>query len=139
MSWQKSWKELPERLRLASERLLDAQIENVPAVEIIRRYDTSDVFMYIDPPYLWDIRKKYLYPHEMKDEEHIELLKLLKDHPGKIMISGYEAEVYNEYLKGWRKESIAARAEGGAKRTETIWMNYDVGQMSLTFDEEKEV
>jgi len=34
----------------ASERLKNAPIENLPAVEVINRYDKEDVFMYVDPP-----------------------------------------------------------------------------------------
>lgn len=109
---------------LASERLKNAQIENLPAVEILKRYDTEDVFAYIDPPYLHGTRKGYLYRHEMENEDHVHLLEIIKEHPGKIMISGYENDLYNSMLKGWRKEKKRTQAEAGIKREETIWMNY---------------
>ena len=67
----------------------------------------------------------------MENMEHCELLGLLKDHPGKIMISGYDNDLYNNMLAGWRKESIKTQAEGGLKRTETLWMNYRDSQMSI--------
>ena len=54
----KEWNHLPHRLMQASERLQNAQIENLPAVDLIKRYDTSDVFIYADPPYLHGTRKK---------------------------------------------------------------------------------
>lgn len=127
----KEWRNLPERLILASERLRNAQIENLPAVEIIKRYDTNDVFMYIDPPYLRGIRKSHLYNCEMDDSEHIELLKLLKIHPGKILLSGYDNDLYNEMLSGWKKVSKRTQAEAGIARIETLWMNYEGGQMEL--------
>ena len=47
----KEWREVPERLIEASKRLLNAQIENLPGTEVIRRYNTPDVFIYADPPY----------------------------------------------------------------------------------------
>lgn len=127
----KAWADMPEIIVQAAERLKGVQIENLPAVELIRRYDTSDVFMYVDPPYLHGTRKNYLYKHEMQDEEHVELLKLLIEHPGKIMISGYDNELYNDMLDGWRKESIKTQAENGLKRVEIIWMNYRDNQMSI--------
>lgn len=127
----KAWAEMPEIVVQAAERLKGVQIENLPAVELIRRYDTSDVFMYVDPPYLHGTRKNYLYKHEMQEEEHVELLKLLIEHPGKIMISGYDNELYNDMLDGWRKESIKTQAENGLKRVETIWMNFRDNQMSI--------
>lgn len=129
----KAWAELPETMRLATERLKGVQIENLPAIELIKRYDTADVFMYLDPPYLHGTRKNYLYRYEMTDAEHEVLLGILIEHPGKVLLSGYDNELYNERLSGWRKVQKNTIAEGGRKRTETLWMNYDIGneQMSL--------
>ena len=120
----KAWAELPKTLYCASERLKGVQIENLPAVELIRRYNTEDVFIYADPPYLHKTRKNYLYNYEMKDDEHEELLKILLKHPGKVLISGYDNDIYNDLLSGWEKISKVTLAEGGAKRKETLWMNY---------------
>ena len=129
----KEWRGLPERLIQASERLKNAQIENLPALELIKRYDTADVFMYLDPPYLHGTRKDNLYKHEMNGSDHEALLKTIIKHEGKVLISGYENELYNEYLAGWKKVSKSAQAESGLKRTETLWMNYDIGQMEIKF------
>ena len=116
----------------AAERLKGVQIENLPADEIIKRYDTSDVFIYADPPYLHGTRKNYLYKYEMTDAEHLQLLELLMKHPGKVLLSGYDNEMYNELLVGWKKISKDTRAECGLKRTEILWMNYDLAtQMTL--------
>ncbi len=50
----------------------------------------------------------------------------------KIMISGYESEMYNDYLQGWRKERFSSCAEGGRHRQEIVWMNYECyAQMTL--------
>ena len=127
----RAWSKLPDVMKEASERLKNAQIENLPALELISRYDTSDVFMYIDPPYLHSTRKNYLYKYEMEDGEHEELLKTLVNHPGKILISGYDNDMYNDYLRGWRKANRNTLAENGLKRVETLWMNYQDGQMTL--------
>ncbi|RGS10826.1 DNA adenine methylase [Enterocloster bolteae] len=127
----KEWRNLPERLLAAGERLKNAQIENLPAMELIRRYDTPDVFMYVDPPYLHGTRKNYFYRYEMGDAEHIELLKLLAEHPGKVLLSGYDNDLYNQYLLGWRKAQKKTQAEAGIPRVETLWMNYEIGQAKL--------
>lgn len=128
----KEWREIPERLYTAMERLKNAQIESLPAVELIRRYNHESVFIYADPPYLHGTRKNYLYTHEMTDEDHIDLLNTLKEHPGKVMISGYDNSLYNDILSGWRKASKKTQAEAGIPRIETLWMNYDVpAQQSL--------
>lgn len=127
----KEWSGIPERIRLASERLKNAQIENLPATEVIKRYDTSDVFMYVDPPYLHGTRKNYLYKHEMKDDAHVELLELLVSHPGKVLLSGYNNEMYNDMLQGWNRVQKKTQAEAGIPRVETLWMNYEIGQSEL--------
>lgn len=130
----RAWEELPATMEMAIDRLKGVQIENLPAVNLIKRYDTPDVFIYADPPYLHGTRKNYLYAHEMSDEEHEELLETLLNHPGKVLLSGYDSDLYNNMLGGWNKVQKNTRAEGGRKRTETLWMNYDIEekQMSLT-------
>lgn len=124
------WATLPDTLKMANERLQGVQIENLPAVELIKRYYTQDVFMYVDPPYLLGTRKNNLYKHEMKDDDHFELLEIIFNHPGKVLISGYDNDMYNDYLKEWGKAYKNTTAEMGLKRTEVLWMNYDK-QMSL--------
>ena len=130
----KAWAEYPDVIRQAAERLKGVQIENLPAVEVIKRYNTSDVFIYADPPYLHSTRKNYLYKHEMTEEEHLEMLDVLIAHPGQVMISGYENDLYNSALKGWRKVKKDTLAEGGAKREEVLWLNYGYVQLSLITD-----
>lgn len=122
----KHWNELPDRLEWAAERLKQAQIENLPATELLQRYDTEDVFIYLDPPYLHETRKNYLYRHEMTDTEHIVLLEMARNHPGKVLISGYENGMYNAVLSGWNKAHKETQAEFGFKRVETLWFNYDL-------------
>lgn len=130
----KRWRELPETLSQAAMRLKNAQIENRPAKELICKYNTSDTLLYIDPPYLQKTRKRCLYKQEMDEQDHAELLELLVNHQGKIVISGYENALYNEKLRGWRKAQKRTQTLQGATRTETIWMNYDgLEQMELKF------
>lgn len=129
----KLWANLPDTLELAQERLQGVQIEHLPAIELIKRYNTPDVFIYADPPYVHGTRKNYLYKHEMSNEEHEKLLAVLLEHPGKILLSGYNNDVYNNMLSGWNKIQKETQAEHGLKRIETLWMNYDVDgrQMEL--------
>lgn len=122
----RAWAELPEIIQVATERLKGVQIECLPAVELIKRYDTEDVFIYADPPYLHSTRKNYLYKYEMEDSEHEELLNVLVRHPGRVLLSGYDNNLYNEILLGWNKVQKVTRAEHGLKRIETLWMNYEI-------------
>lgn len=123
-----NWYRLPEWIIGIVDRLKQVQIENRPAVELIKRHNYSNVFIYCDPPYLLDTRASKQYKHEMSEQDHVELLELLLQHKGPVMISGYESDLYNEILKEWHKNHIQSNAEhcNGGNRTETIWMNYDL-------------
>jgi len=119
-----NWYRLPEWIIEIAERLRCVQIESRPALEMINRFNYPKVFMYLDPPYLLGTRTAKQYKHEMTDLDHEELLKALLQSKAQIMISGYESDLYNDYLKDWNKANFNATAEYGLKRVETIWMNY---------------
>ena len=120
----REWSELPEKIYVVADRLKFAQIENQDALEILKRYDSEKVVAYVDPPYLTSLRSGKYYQTEMEDEKHIDLLKILKDFKGKVILSGYDNELYNDYLEGWSKLDFQANAERGVRK-EVIWMNYD--------------
>ena len=121
------WCEMPDRIMKVVERLRGVQIENRPAVQLIEEYNYENVLIYADPPYMMASRscKQSQYKYEMTDEDHEELLAVLMEHKGKVILSGYESPLYNERLKEWRREKIDVRAISGGKRREVIWMNYD--------------
>lgn len=118
------WNRLPESLQYIGRRLKSVQIENRPALELIRAFNHENVLIYCDPPYVLSTRKRRQYRFEMTDGDHEELLQVLTKIKAKAMISGYDCELYDKYLCGWRKEQIKSRTQSLAKRTETLWMNY---------------
>ena len=118
------WNQLPEIITNVAQRLKMVQIEHKPAVELIKAFNHDNVLIYADPPYVMSTRTRRQYTHEMTDQDHVELLEALLLHTGPVMISGYDNEIYSEYLQGWRKESTPARAENSLSRTECLWMNY---------------
>ncbi|HEY0074471.1 MAG TPA: DNA adenine methylase, partial [Abditibacteriaceae bacterium] len=84
-----TWQRLPDRVRLAAARLLNAQIENRAALDVIARHADKDVLIYADPPYHHDTRQRQIYAHEMNDADHAQLLDALEAHPGPVILSGY--------------------------------------------------
>jgi len=123
------WSRLEESIsmtatRLKSDGMYLVQIENMDMFELIRRYSKPYVFIYIDPPYLLNTRSKRIYKHELTNEDHIELLKLINEHKGPVMISGYDSDLYNSHLEGWYKDTKPTRCEMGKDAIEVIWMNY---------------
>ncbi len=120
------WNCLPDIIMECCTRLKDAQIENVDAIELIKRYNSKSTFIYLDPPYLQSLRKKHMYQNECSDSYHKKLLEVIKRSESMIMISGYDCELYNCELQGWYTDEIETIAQMGLHRTEKIWMNYSV-------------
>jgi DNA adenine methylase len=127
------WNRIPERILEAAKRLKDAEIENTAAIKLIEKYNTKECLIYADPPYLLSTRRQRYYNVEMtEDTEHIELINVLKNHSGPVLLSGYNSELYNDLLDDWHKVEIKTLAEQGKERTEVIWTNYElIEQISM--------
>jgi DNA adenine methylase len=118
------WNDLPDVITNVAHRLKMVQIEHKPAVELIKAFNHDNVLIYADPPYVLSTRTRKQYRHEMSDQDHVDMLNVLLLHTGPVMLSGYDSDLYNSYLSGWRKISTPARAENSLPRTEVLWMNY---------------
>lgn len=126
------WNQLPEVLAEMAVRLKGVQIENRPALELIRAFDHENVLIYLDPPYVLSTRGRKQYRHEMSDQDHEELLETVIGSRAKVMLSGYDCKLYERYLKDWYKLQMPSRAQNNLRRVETLWMNFEpVEQMRL--------
>lgn len=105
-------------------RLKEAQIENIDAIELIRRYNDENTLLYCDPPYLQSLRRKNMYSCELSEEYHINLLSVLKESKSKIVLSGYDSQLYNSMLSGWNTDEKQTTAQMGKHRVEKIWFNF---------------
>lgn len=125
------WSCLPEIVMQICGRLKQAQIENVDALTLIERYNDPDTLLYLDPPYLLELRKHGMYKHEMTTEQHEQLLDLVLKSKSKICLSAYDSELYNEKLKGWYTDEKLTRAQMGLHRTEKLYMNYEPDLLAI--------
>lgn len=131
------YEKLPDDIRKAALRLRHTpghivQIENADALRLMAKYDRENVLMYLDPPYMPETRaKRRQYRHEMDGEGHAALLEKASASKAKILISGYNSDLYQKYLKGWNSDTVSAFDESGNKRTECLWFNYDTIQREL--------
>jgi DNA adenine methylase len=121
--WLGSVEGLPE----IALRLVRVQIENRPALEVIKLYDGKETLFYCDPPYPHETRgdtKSYRY--EMSDANHAELARVLKSAKGKVAISGYRCQLMDQLYKGWRCMEAPEKNCHSIKkpRKEALWMNY---------------
>ena len=121
--WLGSVDSLPE----VAERLLRVQIENRPALEVVRLYDDANALFYCDPPYPHESRgDSKAYHHEMSDREHADLAAALHDAKGKVAVSGYRCDLMDRLYNGWRRADAPSKKCHSAKtfRAEALWMNY---------------
>ena len=127
-----------ERLPDVVDRFWNVQIENLDFRRFIPKYDEPECLMYMDPPYVMETRKAGGYIHEMTDDDHRELLDLIKTAKSKIILSGYPNELYDTHLD-WSfldfevichsaamgKRGVDKReTEHNAMRTERVWFNF---------------
>lgn len=128
------WCKTPEMIFEAAERLRKVQIENLPAVDLIRRFNFPNVLIYADPPYVLSTRHGKQYRHEMTDEQHEELLDTLSNHRGPVLLSGYDSDLYRDILHDWHREEIPSRAQTSGARVEVLWMNFEPMSQETIWD-----
>ncbi|MCI1999576.1 MAG: DNA adenine methylase [Clostridia bacterium] len=127
------WCNLPKKIIQAAERLRGVQIENKPAIDLIQRFNYSNVLIYCDPPYMLQTRHGKQYRCEMKDKDHEQLLDVLLRHKGPVLISGYDTELYRDKLKNWHREETISYSQVCSKKKEILWMNFEPNnQMKLS-------
>ena len=120
------WNRLPADLMEAAVRLKEVQIENRPALDLIKRFNHENVLIYADPPYLLETRGGKQYRHEMTEQDHLDLLKALKQHRGYVILSGYPSEMYDRELHGWSVIHRKSYNQNADQRTEVIWCNFEL-------------
>lgn len=127
------WVHLPEKIMQAAERLRGVQIDNRPAIELMKRFNYPNVLIYLDPPYVLSTRHGKQYRYEMDNEEQEELLSIALKHKGPVLISGYESHLYNSILCGWHKEGTTSYSQVCSKKKEVLWMNFEPTGRQMTF------
>ncbi len=136
---QSLWVTYPNHLAIVGQRLSGVLIENRPAIQVLQDHDDSETLHYVDPPYVHDTRYSgaktgRVYRHEMSDHDHEELLEVLLELEGKVIVSGYPSEIYNDYLAKWKRVDTKARISSGRgtdTRTECLWISPNAQHQDL--------
>ncbi len=127
----RDWVNYPDCLGATVERLRGVVVLNRDAKEVMEAHDGPKTLHYVDPPYMAGTRDAGAdYAHELTDDDHADLLDFLKTLKGKVILSGYPDERYDDALTGWRRIDRKALADGAKERTEVLWMNFE-DEMSL--------
>ncbi len=85
--------------------------------------------VYCDPPYLHQTRSSTRrYRFDYQDQDHIELLKILKSLPCSVILSGYPSILYDEQLIDWNTIELQVMNQSGV-RTEKLWFNFTIDRV----------
>ena len=118
----------PNALSAITKRLRGVVIENKDAMSVMAQHDSPQTLHYVDPPYVLDTRSKgqntSCYKFEMTNDQHIHLIDFVNNLKGFVALSGYDHEIYNDLLPGWRKTTKKSYADGAKERMEVLWTNY---------------
>jgi len=123
---------IDDQLPLIVERLRRVQILCRPARDVIKNWDSKDTLFYCDPPYVHETRhpsSREVYGVEMSAADHRRLAESLSACKGRVVLSGYHGELYDELYGDWRHVEIEIpnHAAGGrtkARKREVLWFNW---------------
>jgi DNA adenine methylase len=121
------WLGSVEMLPDIAARLLRVQIENRPALEVIRLYDDRHTLFYCDPPYPHESRgDRKAYGFEFTNAEHRQLAANLSRVHASVAVSGYRCDLMDELYRSWRCIEAPAKKCHSVKtaRKEALWLNY---------------
>ena len=100
-------------------RLQHVTVENNDFRKLLQTYNTGDYLVYCDPPYISGTRRGGKYQHEMTDDDHRELVELLMQYKGAVVLSGYNHDIYQPLEKaGWERldYEVACHAAGNTSQ-----------------------
>ncbi len=127
-------------------KLKKCQILNEDGVEVMRKFDSNETFMFVDPPYLSSTvrSKNRIYANDYDDTLHERLLDFALKAKSKIMIASYPNEMYDELLKhGWvridKEKLIYAghytnKRKKLSRRAESLYLNYTPPSSPVSHD-----
>ena len=128
-------------------RLKTIVIENIDYEKLINKYDSNQTVFYCDPPYMPETRyENKTYKNDMTNKNHIQFLETMTKIQGKAIISGYNSELYNNYLSNWNKREIEVNASMSMKKLpdrnttkaiECLWYNYEHNTNFIQYKELK--
>jgi len=118
-----------DRLPELHDRLSRVIVSNTDGIKLIKKYDGPNNLLYLDPPYEQSTRSSARYKVDMDRNGHIEFLNTVIESKSKIIISGYDCELYNKLTdNGFIKLNFEVKTIDGNfnKKTkiETLWKNY---------------
>lgn len=139
------------RLESYVERIKTVHVECLDWERCIGMYDSDNTLFFLDPPYVPETRRSGEYEYEMLSDDHIRLVDKLLKIKGKVLLCGYDNEIYHRLEKnGWKTMTYEVQCSAAGRtrasglqgtgiikkksqmRQEKVWVNYaPPGQMKL--------
>lgn len=94
---------LPELIENTHKRLEKVQIESLPYQDVLKRYDRSKTFFYLDPPY-WG---RKLYRFNFEEGDFVRLEQSLRKLHGKFILSLNDVPEVRKLFRGYTFREIA--------------------------------
>jgi len=139
-----------DRLDACAGRLRRVIIERKPAIAVIERFGADPhTALYVDPPYLADVRSLRNKRHGndygveyASEADHRALAEVLHAARAAVLLSGYASPLYTELYGDWprlERRVHASTSNGTGKpmkeATEVIWSNRPLNQQqAMVFD-----
>lgn len=111
-------------------RLSKVIVFNQDAIDLIKKWDKENVFMYLDSPYANETRSAGRYKHDFTDDDQDRYLKtLIGIKNAKVLVSGYKCDRYKILeINGFDRIDMEIKTQNnnrkGKSKTESLWMNY---------------
>lgn len=118
-----------DRLPELHNRLSKVIVTNKDGISLIEKYNSSNVFLYCDPPYEQSTRTLARYSVDMDREGHIKFLDAVIKSKAKILISGYHCDLYNVLTEnGFSRSDFEVKTITGnfkpKTKIESLYYNY---------------
>lgn len=125
------------RMESVAERIRTVSLECRAGLDMIAAYGKGRrTLMYVDPPYVGEVRERNYRNEMLSPEEHRELAKSLHSCAATVVLSGYASTLYDtELFSDWyRVELSTATSQGGTYkgRTEVLWSNRPLRSVALS-------
>ncbi|WP_454231374.1 DNA adenine methylase [Mycolicibacterium fortuitum] len=124
------------RMESVAERIRSVSLECRAGLDMITAYGKGRrTLMYVDPPYVGDVRERNYRNEMLSPAEHRELAESLHSCAATVVLSGYASTLYdNELYADWyRVELTTATSQGGVYkgRTEVLWSNRPLATVAI--------
>ena len=119
-----------DRLPEIHQRLSKVMVLKRDGIRLMSEYSSPNVFIYADPPYVLSTRSSAeRYVVDMTDEQHGAFIDVCLNSKAKLLISGYDNEMYDVLTdNGFKKIQFEVNTITGNRKPktkiETLWKNY---------------